>query len=589
MRRTTWVSGCLVSLLAVIACGSSNNASSGGGGPARLPDGGLVNPDGSANPVTGDDDTIGDDDDDDENGLDAGPLPADAMCDDAACAYAPIGLPTPKSGVYTDNGPVDPSAGFRSLVAFAPRNEAQLQAAITAIYTVGGAQFRKYITPADWTSTYAPDPADVSVVTSWLTAQGMTISKTATNGMLVDFTGTVGQFNTAFNTVLHNFTRVNPETGNAPVPVYGVVTPALAPAAIASKIQSIATCDPPAKTGTLPTQGPVATTPPAGLSQGFTPAQISHAYNSDTLTSAGSDGTGATVAVIVGGAAGVTDVQSFWQSFGITRADATVVQTMEPPIEHISETTIDVQWSGAMSPNSTLIAYTGPDALDTSLVYTFNEAVGLNVANVINDSFSHREDSEALEVQKAYNSAAEEAAALGITIVGSCGDEGKPDVPGASPYVTCVGGTSLSADSSGNVTSEVAWSTSGSGATSFQLPAWQKGVVTTGSVRMAADVSLNGGEPYWWYFTGSWTLAEGTSYSSPITAGILTNVVSARFKAGKPSIGYLNPVLYTDTATQKAFRDITSGGTASFQAAAGWDPPTGWGVINGAALAAALP
>jgi len=367
------------------------------------------------------------------------------------------------------------------------------------------------------------------------------------------------------------------------------LTPAIAPAAIAAKIQSIATCDPPAKTGTLPTEGPIATTPPSGLSQGFTPAQIAHAYNSDTLTSAGSDGTGATVAVVVGGSAGVNDVQSFWQSFGITHTDPTVVQTMEPPIEHISETTIDVQWSGAMSPNATQIAYTGPDALDTSLVFTFNEAVGLNVANVINDSFSHREDSEALEVQLAYNSAAEEAAALGITVVASCGDEGKPDVPGASPYVTCVGGTSLTADSSGNVTSETAWSTSGSGPTSFQLPVWEKGVVTTGSARMAADVSLNGGEPYWWYFTGSWTLAEGTSYSSPITAGILTNVVSARFKAGKPAIGYLNPVLYTDTGTQKAFRDITTGGTASYQAAVGWDPPTGWGVTNGAALAAALP
>jgi kumamolisin len=106
---------------------------------------------------------------------------------------------------------------------------------------------------------------------------------------------------------------------------------------------------------------------------------------------------------------------------------------------------------------------------------------------------------------------------------------------------------------------------------------------------MAADVAANAGEPYWWFFIGQWTLAEGTSYASPVMAGILGDVTSARLAAGKPSTGYLNSILYTNAATQASFRDITTGGTSSYQAGPGWDPPTGWGAPNAAALAAALP
>jgi kumamolisin len=106
---------------------------------------------------------------------------------------------------------------------------------------------------------------------------------------------------------------------------------------------------------------------------------------------------------------------------------------------------------------------------------------------------------------------------------------------------------------------------------------------------MACDVAANGGEPYWWFFVGQWTLAEGTSFSSPVVAGILADVTAARITAGKPAPGYLNSILYTNTAAQQAFRDITSGGTSNYQAGPGWDPPTGWGAPNASSLATALP
>jgi kumamolisin len=306
------------------------------------------------------------------------------------------------------------------------------------------------------------------------------------------------------------------------------------------------------------------------------------------LASSGSTGTGVTIGIISGGAYGAVDVQSFWQSFGISRADPVAEVTMEPPLERLSETTVDVEWSAAMAPGATVIVYEAPDARDTSLLFTIHEAVARAEAQILSDSFSAREDSEAAAVREVYDHAGIEAAALGITLVASSGDEAMTDVPSASPFVTAVGGTALSFDDAGADYAEVAWSLSGSGPTTFDVPVWQSTVVS-GAHRMTADLAINAGPAYWWYFLGSWGQAYGTSFSSPLFAGIMADVQSARNVAGKPAVGYLNPILYTVPAVQAAFRDITVGSTAHFEAGAGWDPPTGWGAVRAEALAAALP
>ncbi|KAI0683196.1 hypothetical protein BC835DRAFT_1296691, partial [Cytidiella melzeri] len=56
--------------------------------------------------------------------------------------------------------------------------------------------------------------------------------------------------------------------------------------------------------------------------------------------------------------------------------------------------------------------------------------------------------------------------------------------------------------------------------------------------------------------------------------------------AGRSPLGFLNPFLY---ANPSAFHDITTGsnpgcGTDGFAAATGWDPVTGLGTPNFAAL-----
>ncbi|KAJ7044783.1 tripeptidyl peptidase A [Mycena alexandri] len=72
----------------------------------------------------------------------------------------------------------------------------------------------------------------------------------------------------------------------------------------------------------------------------------------------------------------------------------------------------------------------------------------------------------------------------------------------------------------------------------------------------------------------------GTSASTPAFAGLVALLNDARLAAGRPALGFLNPMLYKHGA--HALNDIVVGsnpgcGTSGFNATKGWDPVTGLG------------
>jgi len=78
-------------------------------------------------------------------------------------------------------------------------------------------------------------------------------------------------------------------------------------------------------------------------------------------------------------------------------------------------------------------------------------------------------------------------------------------------------------------------------------------------------------------------LIGGTSASSPTFAGFVALLNDVRLKAGRPSLGFLNPFLYSTGLA--GLNDITSGnnagcGTPGFNSTVGWDPVTGLGTPN---------
>ncbi|KAF7370370.1 Family S53 protease [Mycena sanguinolenta] len=82
---------------------------------------------------------------------------------------------------------------------------------------------------------------------------------------------------------------------------------------------------------------------------------------------------------------------------------------------------------------------------------------------------------------------------------------------------------------------------------------------------------------------------DGTSCSSPIFASVIALINDELITNGKSTLGFLNPFLYSNAA---ALNDVTTGsntgcGTNGFPAKTGWDPVTGLGTPNFAALKAA--
>ncbi|TFY62565.1 hypothetical protein EVJ58_g3776 [Rhodofomes roseus] len=86
---------------------------------------------------------------------------------------------------------------------------------------------------------------------------------------------------------------------------------------------------------------------------------------------------------------------------------------------------------------------------------------------------------------------------------------------------------------------------------------------------------------------------SGTSCASPTFASIVALLNDQLLSAGKSTLGWLNPLLYSTASS--AFNDITQGNnyacsdyTTGFDTATGWDPVTGWGTPDFTKLLSAV-
>lgn len=199
----------------------------------------------------------------------------------------------------------------------------------------------------------------------------------------------------------------------------------------------------------------------------------------------------------------------------------------------------------------------------------------------------------------------------GITVLESSGDLGvgagclAPDnktvefnaiFPATCPYLTSVGGTV-------NVTPEVAWDGSSGGFSSyFARPSYQDtaianylklvsnstiayyGQYTNFSGRGFPDVAGHSVSPdYEVIYAGEQSASGGTSAAAPVWGAIVGLLNDARFRAGKSSLGWLNPLVYQYGPT--VLTDITGGfsvGCNGENTQSGGDEPAGSGIVLGA-------
>jgi kumamolisin len=142
----------------------------------------------------------------------------------------------------------------------------------------------------------------------------------------------------------------------------------------------------------------------------------------------------------------------------------------------------------------------------------------------------------------------------------------------------------------GETLHESAWTKSGAGPSRyFARPSWQAAVSPASKGRAVADVALNAEQHYWMIYLGEWEQHGGTSFAAPVFAALVAVIDGHRRQSGRPPVGFLNPILYSDAAVQASFRDVVEGATGSFAASVGWDHASGWGAPRGTALADSIP
>jgi kumamolisin len=354
-----------------------------------------------------------------------------------------------------------------------------------------------------------------------------------------------------------------------------------------------------------------ATTQQAQASPPYLVSDVLAAYGASGLSVTGA---GQTIAILIDTVPTTEDLQAFWTRNGLTvqASQVTAINVNGGVLGPASgEETLDVEWSSGVAPGANIRVYASG-----SLRFVDLDRALDRIIDDLPDHPGMRQLSISLGLGETYlgGPAGEVAtqhqkflrlAAAGVNVFVSSGDAGSnPDQTGhgsagpvqveyesSDPTVIGVGGTSLRLRAAGAVDTETAWAGSGGGASIFfSRPVWQKGPgVPAGTKRLVPDVSL-AADPN----TGALVVLHGhdvqiggTSWSAPVWAGFCALLNEARILAGKPALGFANPVLYPLAGTT-CFRDITVGSNGAFAATTGYDRVTGIGVPNIAELISAI-
>ena len=436
----------------------------------------------------------------------------------------------------------------------------------------------------------------------------------------------------------------------------------------------------------------------------FAPQAIQSAYNVGPLYQKGWNGKGITIAIVdsYGSDTMAHDLHVFDQAFGLQPMCGEEGVTCQPGMPKFSqlaingspdtkgqpgkgthledkaawalEVALDVETSHAMAPmaNILLVHSNNAETLGVqgfpNMMKAEDYVVSNHLAQVISQSFASSEDAfgsykSLLNLRYAFQN----AAANGVTVLGSTGDDGSTNFtkspvhsggslipfpavewPASDPLVTGVGGTYLCTDplatanqprtalpipglggKCGSSTfnaagaAEVAWTFSGGGFSHvFSRPDYQGGTLPAGSTaipssaRGVPDIALqaSAGSGALVYLSlppdgndsnisqTGWYDIGGTSLSCPQWAGLVAIADQLnKAKYGQTGLGLINPALYK-LASQPAkysadFFDVAHTAIAGvandnqedpsipgYPATQGWDPVTGLGTPNAAAL-----
>jgi kumamolisin len=466
---------------------------------------------------------------------------------------------------------------------------------------------RQHLTREEFAAQHGASAPDIAKIRAFAAQYGLQVVRESLERRSVFLAGTVEAFSKAFSVQLNRYQRAKGtyrcRTGTLQIP-----------AELDGIIEGVFGLDnrPQAQTHFRIRKNPAGKVRAQAAGDSYTPLVVAQAYDFP----GGTDGTGQCVGILeLGGGYNSADLADYFKGLGISSPKITVVPVdggsnspTGDPNGPDGEVELDIEVVGAIAPAAQIAMYFTTntdqgflDALTTAVHDTTNRP------SIISISWGGPESSWTQQALNSFNSACQDAATMGVTVLAASGDSGSTDgsadnsptvdFPASCPYVVGCGGTRLTLSGT-KISSEVVWNdlSSGEGATGggvsgfFALPTYQQsagvpkspsGFVGRGVPDVAGDADPETG--YNVVVDGSATVIGGTSAVAPLWAGLLARINQSLGK----SVGYVNPLLYAAKG-QATFHDITSGNNGTYSAGPGWDACTGLGSPDGATLLVSL-
>jgi subtilase family serine protease len=369
-----------------------------------------------------------------------------------------------------------------------------------SVSTPGNANFRHYLTAAQWEARYSPTAAEVSTASNWLRSQGFNVGAVSADRITIAASGTAGQVERAFGTSLANYrvaghtVRLASRDLSIPASLAGTIAGTLGINQYVARRAAINYPPPPpafviAKPcGTSYAAKSTTLKPPFGHGYpskmpdvvcGYQPQQLRSAYG----VRAGDTGSGYTVAIVdaYDSATIASDATTYFSKNDPSNpfSNAAFQQRDTAPFDQqslcdasswLTEQAIDVEAVHAMATHAHILYEGAKDCLDSGLMPALQDIIDHHRASVISNSWD-LPSGDVLDdaaTRTAYDDLFLMAASEGISVMFASGDDGDnfdltgiaaPSFPSSSPLVTAVGGTTLKINSKGKRTGELGWAT----------------------------------------------------------------------------------------------------------------------------------
>jgi len=482
------------------------------------------------------------------------------------------------------------------------RNREALTNLLEQLYDPSSPLYRQYLSSEEFTKRFGPTEADYEAVIKFAQANGLKVTGRHPNRVLLDVRGSVADIEKAFQTTLRVYPHpTEPRKFHAPdvepsVPA-GIPIQDMSGLDDFQQPQPMNLCH---KEISNDAGSVVSNATGSGPGGNFMGKDFRAAYAPGVTN----DGAGQIIGLFEFGPYYTNDIYMYETNAGLPTTSV-ISNILLDGVSGIpsgsnaddGEEGLDIDMVIAMAPGATVLVYEGNNGNDI-----FNRMATDNLAKQMSCSFGYS------PMPASTEQIFQQFAAQGQSMFVASGDGGAyPSNPGAifpqaeDPYLTVVGGTSLTTSGAGGPwASETTWGGSGGGtSTHWGIPSWQAGINMQGNLgsttyRNIPDVAMLADTVIFWVFKNGTTGAVGgTSAAAPLWAGFTALINQEAAKQGKAPIGFLNPAIYAIGKGPlanylNAFHDITTGSNQKYPAVSGYDLCTGWGTPKGSTTINAL-